>query len=315
MKRFRIMIIALTIVVAAAITVTAGFHDRSQAEKPAAPAEKVSVTLPAAPESYLGAYLHGVPGSYASVSAFTKASGVSPNVLVYYSGWHEPFRASFAEAAASHRAVPLVQIDPQNVSLSAIAAGLYDVYLSTYAAAVRSYGRAVIISFGHEMNGYWYSWSYRHSSAASFVSAWQHIVTVFRAAGADNVTWLWTVNVIDKQAGIPDPRPWWPGSSYVTWVGIDGYYVNSSVTFAPLFGPTIVAVKAFTDDPILVAETGATSTASEPAQMNDLFAGVRTYGLLGLVWFDAVGKKDWRLSRPAAIDAFRRGAATYHLVS
>jgi hypothetical protein len=288
MKRFRIMIIGLAIVVAAAITMTAGLHDRSQAEKPAAPPEKASVTLPATPESYLGVYLHGVPGSYASVSAFTKAS---------------------------HRSVPLVQIDPQNISLSAIAAGLYDVYLNTYAAAVRSYGRAVIISFGHEMNGYWYSWSYRHSAAASFVSAWRHIVTVFRAAGADNVTWLWTVNVIDKQAGIPDPRPWWPGSSYVTWVGIDGYYLNSSVTFAPLFGPTIFAVKTFTDAPILVTETGATSTASEPDQLKDLFTGVHSYGLLGLVWFDAVGKKDWRLSRPAAIDAFRQGADAYHLAS
>lgn len=311
MKPLGVVTIALTIIAASAIILTAGFHAQSKAEKPAH-AAPVSVTLPQTAESYLGAYLPGVPDSYAEVSAFTESSGVSPDVLVYYSGWLEPFRESFAITAAGHKAVPLVQIDPANVSLAAIADGRYDVYLTAYAAAVRSYGRAVIISFGHEMNGYWYSWSNRHSSPASFVAAWRHIVTLFRALGADNVTWLWTINVIDSRAGIPAPGPWWPGSSYVTWVGIDGYYDNSSMTFAPLFGPTIVAVRTMTSDPILIAETGVTSTASEPAQIDDLFAGVHTYGLLGLMWFDAVGKKDWILNRPAAIIAFRQGAEAYH---
>ena len=78
------------------------------------------------------------------------------------------------------RRVPLVQIEPTGISLSAIAAGKYDVYLSSYAEAVRDYGRAVILSFGHEMNGSWYSWSNGHSSPASFVAAWRHIVPEFR---------------------------------------------------------------------------------------------------------------------------------------
>ena len=55
------------------------------------------------------------------------------------------------------------------------------------------------------------------------------------------MTWLWTVNIInDTHSGsIPGPEPWWPGSSYVNWVGIDGYYLKPSWKFAPLFGPTI----------------------------------------------------------------------------
>ena len=35
------------------------------------------------------------------------------------------------------------------------------------------------------------------------MAAWRHIVTVFRQQGADNVTWLWTVNIIDQRDGIP----------------------------------------------------------------------------------------------------------------
>jgi hypothetical protein len=232
-------------------------------------------------------------------------------VAVYYSGWLEPFRTTFAATAAAHGVLPMVQIEPTGISLRAIASGKYDGYLTSYAEAVRDYGRPVILSFGHEMNGSWYSWSNGHSSPSAYVAAWRHIVHEFRIAGTENVTWLWTVNIIDAQAGIPGPRSWWPGSPYVTWVGIDGYYAKPSATFAPLFGPTIVAVRALTSDPILIAETGIANTASQPTHIADVFAGIRTFGLLGLVWFDAVGKQDWRLLRPSAIAAFRLGAEAY----
>ena len=110
---------------------------------------------------------------------------------------------------------------------------------------------------------------------------------------------------------VPSPGPWWPGNSYVNWVGIDGYFTNSSSVFASVFGPTIVYVRTLTHDPILITETSATPVASQPAKIADLFAGIRLYGLLGFVWFNSVDKVDWRLSSPAAIAAFRQGAETY----
>ena len=104
--------------------------------------------------------------------------------------------------------MPLVQIDPTGVSLTAIAAGKYDAYLPslTPPRSRRSVGR-IIISFGPEMNGYWYSWGYRHTTPAVFVAAWRHIVTVFRAADAQNVTWLWTVNIMAPTRQHSRPRP------------------------------------------------------------------------------------------------------------
>ena len=268
--------------------------------------------LPVTPGSYIGLYPDGVPNSYAGVTAFTMATGVKPGVVPYYSGWLEPFQVGFATTAAKDGAVPLVQMDPAGISVAAIASGGYDAYLSAYADAVRSYRHPVILSFGHEMNGYWYSWGYQHTPPGVFVAAWRHIVTLFRARGARNVTWLWTINTIHKRGGVPSPGRWWPGSSYVTWVGIDGYYYNSSSMFASLFGPTIAAVRALTPDPILIAETAASPAAGQAAKIADLFAGVHLYGLLGFVWFNAEHVEDWRLSGPAAIAAFRRGAETYH---
>ena len=309
-KLTSIVVIGAVIVAVVGITaaVVRGGHHASGGSVD--PAVSPRATLPVKPQTYLGIYAPGVPGSYAGVRAFTAATGVKPGVVVYYSGWREPFQARFAAAAARHHAVPLVQIDPTNISLASIASGRYDEYLRTYASAVKAFGNRMILSFGHEMNGSWYSWGYRRTSPAVFVAAWRHVVAVFRATGAKNVTWLWTVNVINKRNGIPSPAPWWPGSSYVNWVGIDGYYYKSSWKFAPLFGPTIKVLRALTLDPIIIAETSAANAANQPAKIADLFAGIRAYGLLGFVWFNANHNQIWRLSSPAAIAAFRRGAKT-----
>lgn len=263
----------------------------------------------AQPVRYLGVYERNALRSYASVDRFAQAIGRQPNLVSYYSAWQEPFQVSFATTAARHGAIPLVQINPVGVDLATIASGYYDSYLSAYAAAVRSYHRPVILSFGHEMNGHWYSWGHGHTSPAVFVAAWRHIVGLFRMRGASNVIWLWTINVINKRHNsIPDPGPWWPGGSYVTWVGIDGYYHEASWKFASLFGPTIAVVRGLTRDPILISETGAAPDAGQPAKIADLFAGVRTYDLLGFLWFNCIGNQDWRLNSPAALAAFRQAA-------
>jgi mannan endo-1,4-beta-mannosidase len=307
----RIARVAVAVIAVAVIAAGVAFYDKSS-DPSVGP---LPVRLPATPQSYLGVYTKGFPTSYSGLTAFAQATGSKPDVAMYYSGWYVPFPSGFARTAASNGVAPLVQMDPDGVSLAQIAAGRYDAYLSAYAEAVRAYRDPVIVSFGHEMNGTWYSWGYRHTSPAVFVAAWRHVVDLFRNFGARNVTWLWTVNVInDTQGGrIPSPAAWWPGSSYVNWVGIDGYYLKPSWAFAPLFGPTIAAVRRLTGDPILIAETGAVRAAEQPAKIANLFAGIRAYGLLGLVWFDSVNaaNQNFQINSPAAVAAFRKAAQSY----
>jgi mannan endo-1,4-beta-mannosidase len=318
-ERHRARLAAVIVAVGAAVAAVLVFAvpnagGPAQAVPPSATRpQQTSVSLSATPDSYLGLYANGAPASYAGVKAFTTATGVKPDLVLYYSGWFESFQTSFATTVADHGGVPLVQMDPENISIAAIASGTYDSYLSAYAEAIRAYHRPVVLSFGHEMNGYWYSWGYKHTSATVFVAAWRHIVALFRAVGARNVSWMWTVNTIHSRANVPNPRRWWPGSAYVNWVGIDGYYFNPASTFAPLFGPTIAAVRAFTSDPILIGETAA-GGSGQAAKIADLFSGTRLYGLLGFVWFDSdVHSQDWRVTSPASIAAFRDGAETYHM--
>ena len=307
----------MVILVAVLIAATAVAFVVRELTSSSGPADRPA-SLPTKPASYLGVYEHGGLRSYQPVANFSKAAGTQPNLVGYYSGWGEPFETSFAEIATRHSAITIVQWDPTLASVSKIAAGGDDSYLRSFADSVREFGHPVVIGFGHEMNAYWYSWGYRHTSPSTFVAAWRHIVTVFRARRAENVTWLWTL-----QADEPGTGPiasWWPGEKYVTWVGIDGYYYHPSETFFSVFGKTIAEVRALTGLPVLLSEVAVGPQADQARKIPDLFAGMRQYGTLGLVWFDiaqhnGVYHQDWRIEdNQAAETAFRRGAYALSLV-
>jgi glycosyl hydrolase family 26 len=312
----RLVLLAAVAIAAAAIISSGTRFSYLPTQPPAARAP-----LPPSLASYVGVYEPGSPPGYQPVSEFAQVAcprGKPPNLAGYYSGWAEPFQATFAEQAHAHGAIPYVQIDPTQASVSAIARGVYDIYLRTYADSVRHYGHAVVIGFGHEMNTSRYSWGYGHVRPRVFVAAWRHIVTLFHGEGADNVTWLWTIN--QEVPGSGNISDWWPGPAYVTWVGIDGYYYRPSDTFAKVFGNTITRVRIFSDKPILLSETAVGPTAGVPfAKINNLFDGMRRYKTLGLVWFDiaqagGILRQDWRIEdSPPARSAFRLGVSTLTL--
>ena len=273
--------------------------------------------LPPRSASYLGVFVTGSPPDYQPIANFAKTVGSKPNLVGYYSGWAQPFAPSYAQMIRSHGVIPFVQIDPTYASVPQIAAGAYDAYLRSYADSVRNFGHAVVIGFGHEMNAPWYSWGYGHVAPSTFVAAWRHIVTLFHGQGADNVTWLWTINADRHGTGRVDL--WWPGTRYVTWVGIDGYYYKPSDTFNSVFGDTINEVRGFTHKPVLLSETAVGPKAGQIVKIGDLFDGMRQYKMLGLVWFnkaqhDGILHQDWRLEdNPAAEAAFRLKVADLRL--
>jgi hypothetical protein len=306
-----VVLVAFSVAAAAVIFTGARFNFL-----PARP-PSVHASLPPSRAAYLGVYEAGAPPAYDPILNFARAVGRQPNMVGYYSGWAEPFATSFAQNARSHGAIPYVQIDPTYASVSAVAAGEYDGYLRSYADSVRAFGHAVVIGFGHEMNGYWYSWGYGRVPPSTFIAAWRHIVTLFRSQGADNVTWLWTVN--QDRPGTGPVKAWWPGTQYVTWIGIDGYYVRPSDTFASVFGRTIDQVRAFTNKPVLLSETAVGPAANQFAKIGNLFDGMRQDNTLGLVWFDeaqrgSVYRQNWRIEGdPVAEAAFRLRASALTL--
>jgi hypothetical protein len=320
--RPRIVMLLAFVIAAVAVGFTGARFTYLPSNPPA-----VHAPLQATPESYLGVYEYGSPPSYQLIDEFAKAVGKEPNLVGFFSGWAQPFPVSAADGMHRHGFIPFVQIDPTLASVSAIASGADDEYLREYADSVRTYGHAVVIGFGHEMNASWYSWGYGRTPAPTFVAAWRHIVTLFNSQGARNVTWLWTIQA--DQRGTGPIQSWWPGASYVTWVGIDGYYNNPSDTFKTVFVPTIDQVRGFTQQPILLSETAVARDADQVANILNLFNGMAKYRTLGLVWFDKdqseetvppgdpIGMdQDWRIEdNPLAERAFRLEVSGLRLVS
>lgn len=271
--------------------------------------------VPAPPSPLVGVYEPGAPSSWSKITEFISATGVKPRIVVYYSSWKEPFAVSFAQAAWDRGAYVLVQLEPNKVTLASIAAGGSDAYLRSYADAVVAFGHPVILSFGHEMNGAWYSWGNGHASPAAFVSAWRHIVQVFRAAGAANVTWLWTVSSIEGASS--SLSQWWPGAAWVSWVGVAGYFYQATDTFGLVFGSTIADIRTISSAPLLIAETAVGTTSDRESQIDALFAGVSEQGLAGVVWFDeaqhaGLYHQDWRLEDdPSALAGFTAAVAAH----
>ena len=119
------------------------------------------------------------------------------------------------------------------------------------------------LSFGHEMNGNWYPWGTSQATPAEFVAAWRHIHDLFAAAGATNVIWVWNPNIVNPMPNV-ELAPFWPGSAYVDWVGITGYFATTGPdTFAGVYGPTITEVRQFTSKPIIIAETAVETGPDE----------------------------------------------------
>ena len=299
---------AVAAMVAAVLLVSVGCLTPLTSQQPLTP-------VPAPAHPLVGVYEPGAPGSWSDIAEFTDATGIRPRIVVYYSPWNDPFAASFAQSAWSHDAYVLVQLQPNGVTLASIAAGGSDAYLRSYADDVVAFGHPVILSFGHEMNGTWYSWGDGHTSPATFVAAWRHVVRIFRAAGAANVTWLWAVNSVEGASS--SLRQWWPGAAWVSWTGIDGYFFQATDTFGSVFGSTIADIRAFSSAPLLIAETAVGTTADRESQIDALFAGVRAERLAGVVWFDqaqhaGLYHQDWRLEDDSdALAAFATAAATY----
>lgn len=247
------------------------------------------------------------------VRAFRSATGVPVNMVEFYNPFGHPFQRREAAQAVAAGALPLIQLNPRHISLARIAHGAYDQQIREYADAVKAFRCQVILSFGHEMNGWWYPWGLPDTTPATFIAAWRHIHDVFAAQHARNVTWSWDPSHLYKHVATlksaSAASKWYPGNRYVDWVGLDGY-LRPGQTFREIFAHQLRNIRSVTSKPVYLAETGVAGGSQQVQQIAELFASLRGYRLMGLVWFDLNRKQPWRLEgRPAAIAAFRNAVA------
>lgn len=277
---------------------------------PPPPAYDVAA-LRAPAKKYLGVEIPGAPDALAPAARFAAWTGRKPNLIGAYVGWNTGLDAQAVRNAQAYGALYFQVWEPFGISAAQIAAGAADDYITGFARSVRTLNLPMALSFGHEMNGDWYPWGTKQTTAADFVAAWRHIHDLFAAAGATNVIWVWNPN---DEYPVPNVRlaPLYPGDAYVDWIGVTGYWTPTGPqTYARLFLPTLLDVRKFTAKPFLIAETSVLPGPGQVADVNELFHAVQTHpDIIGLVWYDYDRQGDWRVeTRPAVLAAFRADAA------
>jgi len=92
-------------------------------------------------------------------------------------------------------------------SLRAVANGVHDRDLQRWARAIREYGQPVYLTVLQHSDRDWSATSGVANGGIpqDVPSAWLHIRSVFRSAGADNVVWLWAPADPANDAGYTPP--------------------------------------------------------------------------------------------------------------
>jgi hypothetical protein len=190
------------------------------------------------------------------------------------------------------------------VLLTDVTAGKYDAQLKAQAALVKALPGAVWLRLFYEMTDS--SAEICANPTASgpvFIAAWQHVVSIFRSAGATNAKWVWAPG----QPAYTHSKEltFYPGS---TWVDVVGEDVYNKTTTAEPFAAAVCTVGPSLGKPFAITETGAAGVTNQLAWL----ANVKTAcpALSAFIYWDAVGSaQNYDITDPAAFAALRAVSA------
>lgn len=269
---------------------------------------------------YLGFALE--PVNFSRVSQVEGQIGRKFEILMAYKQWgnsaNSTLSSSFFSVFNSTGKTPLISWEPwnpalgvnqANFKLSNIVAGNFDSYIKNFADQLKNFGKPVFLRFAHEMNGNWYPWggTVNGNSAADYINAYRHVHNLVSAQGANNVTWVWCPDTRSyPNINGNDLADFYPGNSFVDWVGLDGYNWGSSragkrwESFSQVFSGGYGKVTKLTNKPIMIAETASTEQGgNKGAWISDTLAvqiPQRFPRIKALIWFNINKETNWDIS-------------------
>jgi mannan endo-1,4-beta-mannosidase len=182
----------------------------------------------------------------------------------------EPWKPVKARLGMSRQSYP--QPGYRNVD---IARGSQDGYIRRFARQLATFDGTVYLRYAHEMNGFWYPWSW---DARNYRRAWRRIVRLFADAGASNVRFVWSVNPSLYQGfdrWLRNVRLYWPGDAYVDDVGSTMINFGGARTYAVRqFVPRLRMLAGLYRKPLILTEVN-TQYGGRVRWLRDLRAMLR----------------------------------------
>jgi beta-mannanase len=281
-----------------------------------------SLLPPSIPTSgaYLGAWINpnkstgggggnGCTGSYteagcneiAQLAAFNSANSKPVSILHVYTSFKAPLPVQTLNNIRNNGSIPL--IDWVCTSVSDINSGSDDQTITAYADAIKAYGSPVFLRWYWEMNlndkGNQACGGYNNGPA--YVSAWQHIWTIFHNQGATNAAFVWCPSIQIQKGSF---EQYYPGDKFVDWIAVDGYdrKAQGAAGFSDIF-TSFYNEWLPHNKPMMIAETASfVNPATNSAEQASYIEGIQNdvpskfKDFKAVVYFDSIGPAgDWSL--------------------
>ncbi len=203
----------------------------------------------------------------------------------------------------------VAKVNQPRFNYDAILRGDWDSYISQFAADAKSFKGPVILVPFSEMNGDWFPWggTVNGNTPEKHIAAWRRIHDLFK--NVDNVKFGWAPNN-DSLPDTPQNKfeQYYPGDTYVDYVGIDGFNFNYPwQTFDQAFGGPLERLKVY-KKPIFIFSFASAEGTQKAAWITDaLTVQIPKYPeIKAWIWFNELKERDWRVwSDPESLNAFK----------
>lgn len=247
-----------------------------------------------------------------------------------------PYIAFLPSSGTFYGPGPNQEYPEREYTLQRIIDGVFDPQLRAWADGARDLGIPVLLSFGAEVNDEWGTWNARWNGAGEtagygdptypdgperYRDAYRHIVRLFREEGAGNVTFFFHADTYAPSTSWNTLDLYYPGDSYVDWVGISVYgSLDPRVPISPFARKIDVSgvyrtLAKISKRPMAIVEMGTVDDAArgKAAWIRSAFATIRSGRyprIRAATWWDMDSGVNTRIdSSPDALAAFQNGVS------
>jgi beta-mannanase len=214
-----------------------------------------------------------------------------PSIVSTFQNWAEPVDAADLEGVAAAGSIPMVTWNCGDTDAN-VAAGSDDAMVRAEALGLAATDVPILFRWFPDPNltGAPAAASCLGAAGASgYIAAYQHIHSLFEAAGATNVAFVWSVDT--SSPADSNFASYYPGGDVVDWIAADGGTTpgdeSQPSAFTAEFGPWYAAFST-AGKPMMVSSAGA-DAGSQPAYLGQVASALSgPYPQIkALIYFDA----------------------------
>jgi hypothetical protein len=185
----------------------------------------------------------GTPGGLMFYTSVQQLQGISTPITANSGTWDFPVKFTSYPDLAVQIGLWMSGTTGSEDDLDRIDNGVYDTNLDTLGNWIRNLSRPVYLRVGYEFDNPDFNYT-----AEKYIRAYKHVVDHFRSQGVTNIAYVWHSVAYNNSAATVGN--WYPGDSYVDWVGIS-FFLNEHSSARN----SIAAFAVQHNKPLMIAES------------------------------------------------------------